>query len=220
MKLSKETLTIIKNFAGINGNLLIKPGNELSTVAISKTAFAKAVVTENFPLEFGIYDVNEFLGVMSLFDDPDLEFTEKYVTIKEGRNSIKYFGAATQNMVVPTKDIVFPEAEINLSLEASTLAMIMKTAPILKSEDVSFIGNGSEISVNVVDKKNATANNYTHIIGSNPKDFKVNLKVDNLRMLPGDYDVSISTKKISQFKSKATDLTYFVAIEADSTFNV
>jgi len=123
-------------------------------------------------------------------------------------------------MVVPTKDIVFPEADINLSLEASTLAMIMKTAPILKSEDVSFVGNGSEISVAVVDKKNATANNYTHVIGSDPKDFKVNLKVDNLKMLPGDYDVSISSKKISQFKSKAIDLTYYVAIEADSEFNI
>ena len=220
MKLSKETLTIIKNFAGINGNLLIKPGNQLASVSISKTVFGKATVAENFPHEFGIYDVNEFLGAMSLFDDPDLEFTEKFVTIKEGRNSIKYFGAATQNMVVPSKDIVFPEADINLSLEASTLAMIMKTAPILKSEDVSFVGNGSEISVSVVDKKNATANNYTHVIGSDPKDFKVNLKVDNLKMLPGDYDVSISSKKISQFKSKAIDLTYYVAIEADSEFNL
>jgi len=220
MKLSKETLNVIKNYAGINSNLLIKEGSNLSTISVAKTIMSTVSVPEVFPNEFGIYDVNEFLGALSLFDDPELEFDSKYVTIKEGKNAIKYFGAAVNNMVVPTKDIVFPEAEISLSLEASTLTMIMKTAPILKSEDVSFVGNGSTITVNVADKKNLSANNFSHEIGSTNLDFKVNLKIDNLRMLPGDYDVSISSKKISRFTAKNSDLVYYVAVEADSAFQV
>jgi hypothetical protein len=220
MKLTKETLTIIKNYAGINSNLLIKQGSTLSTVSVAKTIMSTVTVSEVFPNEFGIYDVNEFLGALSLFDDPDLEFDSKYVTIKEGKNAIKYFGAAVNNMVVPTKEIIFPEAEIKLSLDASTLAMIMKTAPILKSEDVSFVGNGSTISVNVADKKNLSGNSFIHELGTTNLDFKVNLKMMNLKMLPGDYNVSISSKKISKFSAVNSNLVYYVAVEADSTFEV
>jgi len=220
MKLSKDTLNLIKNFASINGNLLIKPGNKISTVNVGKTVFATTSVTEQFPTEFGIYDLNEFLGALSLFTDPDLEFSDKYVVIKEGSNAIKYFGAAVQNMIVPSKDIIFPEAEINLSLGASTLEMIMRTAPILKSEDVSFTGDGSTINLNVGDKKNATSNTFTNALGTTTSEFTVNLKVDNLKMIPGDYDVSISSKKISRFKAKNSDLTYYVAVEADSEFKL
>ena len=218
MKLSKDTLNIIKNFAGINGNLLFKPGNKISTVNVGKTVFASTSVLEQFTTECGIYDLNEFLGALSLFNDPDMEFNDKYVVIKEGNNAIKYYGAAVQNMVVPTKDIIFPEAEINLSLEASVLEMIMRTAPILKTEDVTFIGNGTTVSVNVGDKKNATGNTFTNDLAPSTARFNVNLKIDNLKMIPGAYDVSISSKKISRFKSKTSDLTYYVAVEADSEF--
>ena len=126
MKLSKETLSLIKNYASINNNLLFKPGNTLSTIAVSNTIMSSSTVAETFPSEFGIYDVNEFLAVLSLFEDADLTFDEKYVTIKQGSSSIKYFAAAPNSIVVPKKEIVFPEAEINFKLEASVLAMILK----------------------------------------------------------------------------------------------
>lgn len=217
MKLSKETLALIKNYASINNNLLFKPGNVLSTIAVSNTIMSSSTVAETFPSEFGIYDVNEFLAVLSLFEDPDLEFSEKIVSIKQGNSSIKYFAAAPNSIVVPKKEIVFPEAEINFKLEANVLAMILKTAPILKSTDVALLGDGSTINVIVGDKKNATSNAYTYTLGTTTSVFKVNLKIENLKMVPGDYDVSISSKKISRFKS-AGDLVYYVAIEADSTF--
>ena len=217
MKLSKETLALIKNYASINNNLLFKPGNVLSTIAVSNTIMSSSTVAETFPSEFGIYDVNEFLAVLSLFEDPDLEFSEKTVSIKQGNSSIKYFAAAPNSIVVPKKEIIFPEAEINFKLEANVLAMILKTAPILKSTDVALLGDGSTINVIVGDKKNATSNAYTYTLGTTTSVFKVNLKIENLKMVPGDYDVSISSKKISRFKS-AGDLVYYVAIEADSTF--
>jgi len=220
MKLSKETLALIKNYASINSNLLLKAGNKLSTIAVGNTIMSTVTVPETFPAEFGIYDVNEFLGALSLFEDPDLDFSEKYVTISQGKGSIKYFAAAESAMVTPKKDITFPDAEINFTLESSVYSMILKTSPLLKSSDVCFVGDGSTISVVVVDKKNQTGNAYNYTLGTTTSKFKVNLKIDNLKMLPGDYDVSISSKKISRFKSKTSDLVYYVAVEADSTFEV
>jgi hypothetical protein len=218
MKLSKETVTLIKNFAGINSNLLLKSGNKLATISAQKNVMADATVSESFP-DFGIYDLNEFLGAMSLFDDPELEFSDKYVTIKQGSMSIKYFAADASVLTAPQKSITFPEAEVNFSLSAANLNMIHKTASVLRAADVSIVGDGEKITAVVGDKKNATSNSFSEPVGATDKNFKVNLKVENLKMIPGDYEVSISSKKISRFKSPSTDLVYYVAVEADSTFD-
>lgn len=218
MKLSKETVGLIKNFAGINSNLLLKSGNKLATISAQKNVMADAVVTETFP-DFGIYDLNEFLGAMSLFEDPELTFNEKWVTIEQGGNSIKYFAADASVLTAPQKAITFPEAEIEFPMSANMLSMIQRTASVLRASDVSIVGDGSSITVVVGDKKNATGNSYNSTVGTTDKKFKVNLKVENLKMIPGDYQVSISSKKISRFKG-AGDLVYYVAVEADSTFEV
>jgi hypothetical protein len=218
MKLSKETVGLIKNFAGINSNLLLKSGNKLATISAQKNVMADAVVTETFP-DFGIYDLNEFLGAMSLFEDPELTFNEKWVTIEQGGNSIKYFAADASVLTAPQKAITFPDAEIEFPMSANMLSMIQRTASVLRASDVSIVGDGSTIAVVVGDKKNATGNCYNSAVGATDKKFKVNLKVENLKMIPGDYQVSISSKKISRFKG-AGDLVYYVAVEADSTFEV
>lgn len=218
MKLSKETVGLIKNFAGINSNLLLKSGNKLATISAQKNVMADAVVTETFP-DFGIYDLNEFLGAMSLFEDPELTFSEKWVTIEQGGNSIKYFAADASVLTSPQKAITFPDAEIEFPMSANMLSMIQRTASVLRASDVSIVGDGSTIAVVVGDKKNATGNSYNSAVGATDKKFKVNLKVENLKMIPGDYQVSISSKKISRFKG-AGDLVYYVAVEADSTFEV
>lgn len=218
MKLSKETVALFKNFAGINSNLLLKSGNKLATISAQKNVMADATVGESFP-EFGIYDLNEFLGAMSLFDDPDLEFKDKYVTIKQGSMSIKFFAADPTVLTAPQKSITFPEADITFTMSASMLTMLSKTASVLRAADVSIVGDGSTITAVVGDKKNATGNSFSEPVGSTDKTFKVNLKVENLKMLPGDYEVSISSKKISRFKSTGSDLVYYVAVEADSTFD-
>lgn len=217
MKLSKETLAVIKNFSGINSNILLKQGNTLGTISAQKNVMAETSVTENFSQEFGIYDLNEFLGALSLFEDPDLEFSDKFVTIREGSNSIKFFAADSSVLVTPTKSITFPESDIDFKLTAAQLSMIQRTSSVLRANDVSFVGADGNLSVVVGDKKNATSNNYELVVAQTEKNFRVNLKVENLKMLPGDYDVSISEKKISRFKG-AGDLVYFVAVEADSSF--
>jgi ribosomal protein L28 len=217
MKLSKETVALFKNFAGINSNLLLKSGNKLATISAQKNVMADATVNETFP-DFAIYDLNEFLGAMSLFEDPELDFTEKYVSIKQGTMNIKFFAADASVLVAPSKAITFPDAEINFNLSAANLNMIHKTASVLRAADVSIVGDGSKITAVVGDKKNATGNSFSEPVGATDKTFKVNLKVENLKMLPGDYAVSISSKKISRFKGTG-ELVYYVAVEADSTFD-
>ena len=217
MKLSKETIALIKNFAGINSNLLLKSGNKLATISAQKNVMADATVSETFP-DFGIYDLNEFLGAMSLFEDPELDFSEKYVTIKQGNMSIKYFAADASVLTAPQKAITFPDAEIEFTVTAAMLNMIHRTASVLRAADVSIVGDGSTITAVVGDKKNATGNSFSEPVGSTDKTFKVNLKVENLKMIPGDYTVSISSKKISRFKGNG-DLVYYVAVEADSSFD-
>ena len=218
MKLSNETLTVLKNFAGINSNLLLKQGNKLATISSQKNVMSDTVVTETFPSDFGIYDLNEFLGAMSLFEDPDLVFDEKYVTIKEGSRVIKYFAADASVLTAPQKSITFPSAEIEFNLSASMLSMIQRTASVLRVTDLAIVGDGSTITAVVGDKKNATGNSFSEAVGTTDKTFKVNLKVENLKMLPGDYTVSISSKKISRFQGSG-DLVYYVAVEADSSFD-
>jgi ribosomal protein L28 len=218
MKLSKETVALFKNFAGINSNLLLKSGNKLATISAQKNVMADATVTETFP-DFGIYDLNEFLGAMSLFEDPELNFQDKFVSISQGSMKIKFFAADASVLTAPQKAITFPEAEISFNISAAMLNMIQKTASVLRAADVSIVGDGSSVTVVVGDKKNATGNSFSESVGSTDKSFKVNLKVENLKMLPGDYEVSISSKKISRFKSPSSDLVYYVAVEADSTFD-
>lgn len=219
MKLSKETIAIFKNFAGINSNLLLKTGSTLSTISGQKNVMADVSVSETFP-DFGIYDLNEFLGAMSLFDDPELTFEDKVCNITQGNMSIKYFAADPTVLTAPTKAITFPEPEINFSITNHFLTMIQRTASVLKATDVQVVGDGSTITIVVGDKKNATGNSFSEPVGTTDKKFKVNLKVENLKMIPGDYNVSVSSKKISRFTSTTQDnLIYYVAVEADSTFD-
>ena len=218
MKLSKNTVNLLKNYASINSNLLLKTGNKLATISGQKSIIAEATVEDSFPNDFGIYDLNEFLSALSLFTDPDLTFNDKVVTIKEGTSTIKYYASSPEVLTVPSKSINFPDVDVEFDLSGEVLASILKTASVLRASDVSFIGEGGELKLVVGDKKNATANTYGVSLGATSGNFRVNLKIDNLKFIPGDYTVSISSKKISRFASKSSDLVYFVAVEADSTF--
>jgi hypothetical protein len=221
MQLSKETLNKLKNFAEINQNLLIKEGSSITTLSSGKTVMATATVPEVFAVSekgFGIYDLNEFLGMLSLFENPDLEFSEKYVTLSEGRTSIKYFSADQSVLTYPTKTLEMPTPEITFQMTSAVLQSIRKVAAVLKTQYVSIVGDGSTITIKVADHKNATAPAYISEIGTTDKEFNVILTVDNLKILPGDYNVEISSKKISKFSN--AELTYFVACESTSTFSV
>jgi hypothetical protein len=219
MKLSKETLAVFKNFSTINSNLILKPGQALTTISAHKNIMAEAHISESFPVEFGIYDLNEFLGAMSLFESPDLEFADKYVTIKEGKNGIRYFAANQSVLTVVPNIKQFPAADIEFDLPGQMLAQIQRVASILRVTDFSVVGDGQAININVGDKSNPTGNTFTSEIGATDKTFRVNFKVENLKMMPGDYRVAIGAKKISRFQAVNQQLVYYVAIELDSTFD-
>lgn len=219
MNLSKETLTLFRNFAGINGSIMLKEGNVLSTISEGKNVMSSATIAESFPQDFGIYDLNEFLSAVGIFDNPVLTFNDKYVQISDGGSSkIKYFGAGEGIVKAAPSTIKFPDADVAFTLTADQLAMILKTSSALKAGDVSIQGDGTTLRVVVSDKKNATSNAYSVDLGTTDQEFKANIKVENLKMLPGEYEVAVSSKKISRFKNTGSDLTYYVAIEADSEF--
>jgi hypothetical protein len=219
MKLSKETLTKLKNFAEVNSNLLIKSGSNLSTVSPAKNVAVETKVAEVFDFgegSFGIYDLNEFMGVLSLFENPELQFSGKFVEINEGSTSIKYFSADESVLVFPSKSITFPEPDIQFNLDEQVIASIRKVAGVLKTLDVSFVGDKESIIMRLGDRKNNTASSYSAVVGTTDKEFSINLKVDNLKLLPGNYSVAVAKKKISRFVTG--DVTYYIAVEADSTF--
>lgn len=218
MKLSKETLNLIKNYASINGNLLLKPGKKLATIHIQNKIFSSATIAEDFPVQFPIYDVNEFLSVLSLFENPDIDFTDKYLTIKEGNSALKFFAASIDNMKLPPdKDVNFTDIVAEFDLSAALLTTIPRTAGVLKVDGISLVGDGTNLSVVIADKKNATSNSYSTTVGTTTSVFRVNVAVENIKMLPGNYKVSIGKKGL-KLQLENSDLVYYVAIELDSTF--
>lgn len=221
MKLSKDTQNLFKNFASINSNLMLREGNKVATMSENKTVIAEANVAESFPQGFGIYDLNEFLGVLSLFSDPDLTFEGDVVSIKEGKNQIRYKAADESNLKTPSKAIAFPEGgdNISFSLTQADLEHIIKSASILKVSDVSFVGENGVLTALVVDKKNPLTNKFEIDVGATDKTFRANMKVENFKMVMGAYDVTIAKMKICRFKATASDLTYYLAVESDSVAN-
>lgn len=219
MNLSKETLGLIRNFSTINGSLMLKEGNVLSTISEGKNVMAQATIAESFPCDFGIYDLGEFLGVVSIFSNATLDFSDKFISISDGGASkIKYFAAGEGIVKAAPSTIKFPTPDVTFTLTSDQFEMIRKTSSVLKAGDVSIVGDGSVLQVIVSDKKNATSNAYTVDLGETDFTFKANLKVENLKMLPGDYAVEISSKKISRFRNTSSDLVYYIAVEADSEF--
>ena len=223
MKLNTNTHNILKNFSEINTNILIKPGKELSTISTMRNIFAKASIDESFDTEFGIYDLNEFLAVVSGMNKPELSLQDKHMTISpEGSKSkVKYFYSDPSVIVAPTKEVNMPEAEVTFSLSETNLEQLKKMAAILKSPDLALIGEkGGDIVLKVCDKKNDTSNNFDIVVGEGATaDYTFYFKVENMKMIPGDYDVSVSSKSISHFKHKKLPIEYWIALEPDSTIS-
>ena len=223
MQLNKVTHDILKNFSEINTNILIKPGSELTTISTMRNIFAKATITETFDNEFGIYDLNEFLSVVSSLDKPQLTLQDKYMTIStEGSKSkAKYFYSDPSVIVSPQKDVTMPESDVTFTLTESNLTQLQKMAAILKAPDLALIGTkGGDVVLKVCDKKNDTSNKFDIVVGENATaDYTFYFKVENLKMMSGDYDVSVSSKSISHFKNTKLPIEYWIALEPDSVFD-
>ena len=218
MKLNKDTLAVLKYLASINLNLLFKSGSELSTINAARNVIADVTVQDVFPIDFGIYDLNEFLGALSLFENPDVEFSAQCATIKEAGSSLKFYAADASVLALPTRKIVFPAADVEFDLSQTQLATVLKTASVLRATDVSIVGAGGKLSIAVGDLKNDTANNFTLDIGDTDAEFNANIKVANLQLMPQDYRVSLNRKNISRFVNADNTLDVKIALESSSSF--
>lgn len=222
VKISKRTLDILKNFSTINSGILVNEGNLLTTLSSTKNILAEARVDETFPRQFAVWDLNKFLGTVSLFKDPDFIFDENFVTVKSGGSSVRYYYCA-QNLVTSTnKRITMPSAVVEFDLKAKDFAEVMKAASVLQVQHlcVRSSEDGSKIELAVVDKSDTTSNFYSLEVGDNSTGatFEFIFDVDNLKILPGDYSVAISQKIVSCFTNKNEPLTYWIALNGDSSY--
>lgn len=215
MNISENTLSVLKNFSNINQNLAVKSGNKIRTISPQKTVMAVAQVEDKFDSPFAIYDLNQFLSAISLFDKPDFAFEEKNVIVANGKSSINYFFAdESMVMTAPDRDIELPDTLVEFKLPTDTLRATLQAASVLQAPNWSVVGDGSIIEIVVGDVKNDTSNNYRVTVGETSEEFNVTFKVDNLKMMQRDYTVTVSSKGISHFSTDKGDLSYFVATES------
>tara|TARA_R100001443_G_scaffold3352_1_gene10565 strand:+ start:87 stop:752 length:666 start_codon:yes stop_codon:yes gene_type:complete len=221
MNLSDKTLTILKNFAGINNSILVKRGNILRTISVAKNILAEARIDEEFSRDFAIYDLNQFLNGLGLHQDPELDFTESsYLTIREGKRRVKYFFADPAVIISPPeKEINLPSEDVNFQLDSTSLEKLLKAAAVYQLPDLSAVGEAGVVKLVVRDKKNDTSNEFAIVVGETDREFIFNFKVENIKIIPTTYQVTVSSKLLSRFTNHDHDLEYFIALEPDSTFD-
>lgn len=221
MKLSSDTLNILKNFSDINQSIFIRAGNRIRTISVTRNILAEAIVDEEFPKDFAIYELNQFLSGLNLYDNPELEFNnDSYVTIREGKRKSKYFFADSSIIVSPpNKEMNLPSSDYCFQIDSSQLKQLQKASSAYQLSDMSAIGENGVISIVVRDKKNDTSNEFSIIVGETSDQFCGNFRIENIKILPGSYDVVISKSNISCFRDTTRSLQYWITLEADSVYN-
>jgi hypothetical protein len=215
MRLSKETLTILKNFASINSNILIKPGKKIRSLSPSKNIYVEADIQEEFDVEVAIWDLNQFLGVISMFNNPDLEFNEKYVDISNGRSTVRYYYTSPNLLTHATKSPKFGDPIITFDIDEVLLAEILKAASILQVNDIKINAIDGKITILVDDSQNTTSNNFSIVIKedySGP-DYIGKFNVSEIKFIPGSYTIEITDTIVSRFTHESGKILYYMAIE-------
>ena len=216
MRLSEQTVSLLKNFAGINQNIQFKAGSKLQTISAQKNILVDAEVPELFPSDFAIYDLNKMLGVMSLFQDPELEIGDK--TMKVGGKVNYMFADPSMIVTPPEKELTFPEAEVKFAMSNVDFSQTTKAAAMLGLPHVCVVGDGSKITLGATDVNNSSSDDFVTEVGTTDQNFCMVFKIENLKLFAGDYDVEITSKGISKFSHTSINLQYFIATESDSTF--
>jgi len=225
MEISENTMSILKNFSEINSNILFKEGNAIRTISEARNVLATAHVDQDFPQQFGIYDLKEFIGVLSLVDQPNLQFNDESVNIGDasGRSKVRYFFSPEETLTTPQKDINMPTCEVKFTLDTETLNKLKGAASTLGHDEVSITPGEGVLTMSILDKDNSTSNTYSIDVPFDTKpddNFNLIMSISNLKLIPGNYEVSISSKLISEFKNKEVNVTYWIALEKSSTFGV
>ena len=219
--LSKTTLAVLKNFASLNSNLLVQEGNIIKTITPSMAGMAEVEVEETFDVQFGIWDLNKFLGVISLFNNPSFEFNEKYVQISGNNNAVvNYYYSEPSLLTTPTKEVKMPDILVEAAISQEMLNEIIRTSAGLQLPDISFQGSDGEIYVVVSDRNDPTSNTSKIKLDGDTQgaDFSFNFKIDNIKLLPGNYKISFA-KKVGRFENENIKLTYWFAAQPDSYYN-
>lgn len=230
MKISQDTLTVLKNFSTINSNLIVRPGDTLSTISPTKNIMAEAKVTEDFPIEFGIWDLSKFLATVSMFKDPSFEFENNHVVIhSEGsRAKVRYYYSNLEmldpqilQIIKSGKRFNMPAAVVDFTLQAKDFGDLQKAAAVLAAPDLALRHGDGRLTMNVFDRKDSTGHTYSIDMGEYDGDdsFEFMFKSENLRMIPGTYDVEVSDKKVAQFQTQNKELTYWISLEVDSKYS-
>lgn len=217
MKLDTRTSQILKNFASINPSILFKPGNKLATISAGKTVMARANINQEIGDSFAIYDLSRFLGTVSLFTDPELTVKDKFMEISQGKRKINYtFTEPSLIVTPPDKEINLPNPEVSFNIDTTELNEVLKALSVLSLPEIAVVGDGSKITVQAIDSKNPSGDVYSVDVGETKSNFRMIIRAENVKLLPGDYSVQISSKGLSHFKS--ADVEYFIAVESNSTF--
>jgi hypothetical protein len=220
MKFSENTIALLKNFATINNSIVVKKGNVLRTISLAKNILAEVEIEEKFSRDFAIYDLIQFLNGLALHKNPDLDFTEdNYVLIQEDKRRVKYF-YSDPNVITspPNKKVQLPSKDVCFQLDSQILEKLIKASSVYQLPDLSVIGNDGVIRLVVRDKRNSSSNEYSIVVGETVNDFVFNFRVENIKIIPGQYDVIISKELLSQFVHSNYKLCYWITLESDSTF--
>ena len=219
MYLSQETVSLLKNFSTINQSILIKAGKKIRSMSVMKNILVEADIDEDFSRDVAIYDLNQFLNCLSLIPGAEINLDNNSIVITDGTNSIDYrYSDPSVITAPPDKELKLPSEDVQVVLSEENLETVKKAAAVLQIPDVSLVGDGEKIFLTVRDKKNSGSNSYRIEVGETDSTFQFNLKVENLKLVPGDYDVTISSKNLAKFESHSRPLVYFIAIEPDSSY--
>ena len=222
MKLSEKTIDLLENFSSINQSILVKKGSKLRTISVMKNILAEADIDENFEKDFGIYDLPQFLNGVGLMNDPDIDLKhDSYMIIREGKTTKVKFAFADPEVIItpPEKAITLPSQEVCFQLESVQLQKLLKASSVYQLPDLAAVGEAGVIKLVVRDKKNDNSNQFEIVVGETDKEFTFNFKVENIKIVPGSYDVVISSKLLSRFTNSSYSLNYYIALEPDSTYN-
>ena len=221
MKLSEKTINLLENFSSINQSILVKRGSKLRTISVMKNILAEADIDENFEKDFGIYDLPQFLNGVGLMNDPDIDLKhDSYMIIREGKTTKVKFAFADPEVIItpPEKAITLPSQDVCFQLESVQLQKLLKASSVYQLPDLAAVGDGDTITLMVRDKKNDNSNEFALTVGKTDKTFEFNFKIENIKLIPGSYDVVISKKLLSKFTNHNYNLDYYIALEPDSSF--
>lgn len=222
MKLSEKTIDLLENFSSINQSILVKKGSKLRTISVMKNILAEADIDENFEKDFGIYDLPQFLNGVGLMNDPDIDLKhDSYMIIREGKTTKVKFAFADPEVIItpPEKAITLPSQDVCFQLESVQLQKLLKASSVYQLPDLAAVGDGETITLMVRDKKNDNSNEFALTVGKTDKTFEFNFKIENIKLIPGSYDVVISKKLLSKFTNHSYNLDYYIALEPDSSYD-